>query len=244
MKRVLITGASSGIGMQLSKDYLSMGWQVIACGRDIEKLKSSLGHEDKNLKFCCFELTNRDEVLVNLSTFTELDLVILNAGTCEYIDNPQKFDSNLFERVIRTNIIGTGYCLEATLPKINPGGQLALVSSTVTLLPLTRSEAYGSSKAALDYLARTLAIDLSASGIDVSLIRPGFVDTPLTKKNTFSMPGIINTQQASLYIIKGLKKRKQEINFPLGFYCTLKLLSWLPNALWHRIAIKMIRPTT
>lgn len=242
MKRALITGASSGIGMQLAKAYLADGWHVTACGRSTDKLQEALGSENYQLSFCCFELNSRNQVLSSTTEVEPLDLAVLNAGTCEYIDEAQEFDSELFERVVTTNVIGTGYCLEAILPKIKSGGQLAIVSSTVTLLPLTRSEAYGASKAALDYLTRTLAIDLASKKIDVSLIRPGFVDTPLTRKNTFSMPGIIDGKQASRFIKNGLSKRKQEINFPPGFYYALKGLSLLPNPLWRRIAIKMIRP--
>ena len=111
----------------------------------------------------------------------------------------------------------------------------------MTTLPLTRAEAYGASKSALDYLARTLAIDLAPQNIDVSLIRPGFVDTPLTQKNTFKMPGIISVEQAATLISKGLQQRKLEINFPRSFFYVLKALSLLPNILWRRIAINMVR---
>ncbi|MFT7558336.1 MAG: short-subunit dehydrogenase [Flavobacteriales bacterium] len=250
MKSVIITGASSGIGMHLAKEYLAKGWKVIACGRSYEKLSLALNTNintnvnttAENLTLCCFDLSKRDDVICNASQYKNIDLAILNAGTCEYIDDAKNFDSVLFERVIQTNVIGTAYCLEAILPNINSGGQIAIVSSSATLLPLTRAEAYGASKSALDYLARTLAIDLAPKGIDVSLIRPGFVDTPLTQKNTFSMPGILTAEKASELIVKGIHKRKQEINFPRGFIYILKCLSLLPNALWRRIAIKMIRP--
>jgi short-subunit dehydrogenase len=241
MKRVLITGTSSGIGRQLAKDYLDTGHYVIACGRDIDKLRTSLGSANEQLNLCRFDLNDRLDVLENTKDIHELDLVILNAGTCEYIDDAKNFNSALFERVIQTNLIGTAYCLEALLPKIKSGGQLAVVSSSASLLPLTRAEAYGASKAGLDYLTRTLAIDLSQHNIDVSLIRPGFVDTPLTQKNTFPMPSLISQTQASAFIIKALNKRQKEITFPKAFYFTLKCMSWLPNNLWHHLAIKMAR---
>ena len=241
MKHIVITGANSGIGMALTQAYLAEGYKVTACGRSQEKLAAVLGTNNPNLHFCTFDLSNRDEVMTNTAQMPAIDIVILNAGTCEYIDNPQQFDSLLFARVIQTNVMGTGFCLEAMLPKIKPGGQLAIVSSSVTVLPLTRAEAYGASKAALDYLTRALAIDLAPNKIDVSLIRPGFVDTPLTQKNNFAMPGVLSCDQASRIILKGIQKRKQEINFPRGFFYTMRCLSWLPNTLWRRIAIKMIR---
>ena len=241
MKRVLITGASSGIGMQLAQSYLAAGWQVIACGRSLTKLQAAISSSNPALTLCIFDITQATEVIDQLQQIKSLDLVILNAGTCEYMDQPLPFDSALFKRVIDTNVNGTGYCLEGVLGNIKQGGQLAIVSSSVTLLPLTRSEAYGASKAALDYLTRTLAVDLSPHGVAVSLIRPGFVDTALTQKNTFSMPGMISGEQACQYIMRGLEKRKSEINFPKVFFLIMKVLSLLPNALWRRLAVKMIR---
>ncbi|MCO4837741.1 MAG: SDR family NAD(P)-dependent oxidoreductase [Oceanospirillaceae bacterium] len=241
MKRILITGASSGIGMHLCHSYLLAGWHVIACGRSLDKLEDAISNKHPHLTPCTFDINQPKQTIQTLKQFKSLDCVILNAGTCEYMDDPLSFDSGLFERVIQTNVIGTGYCLEGVISNIKPGGQLAIVSSSVTLLPLTRSEAYGASKAALDYLTRTLAIDLSPNNIAVSLIRPGFVDTALTQKNTFSMPGIITGEQACKYIMLGLEKRKLEINFPKLFFFTMNLLSFLPKKLWRKLAIKMIR---
>ncbi|MGY2498603.1 SDR family NAD(P)-dependent oxidoreductase, partial [Klebsiella pneumoniae] len=111
-----------------------------------------------------------------------LDLLILNAGNCEYMDVADGFDGELFARVIETNLIATGHALAAFLPLLGEGARLAIVSSSVSWLPLPRAEAYGASKAALDYLAATLRLDLKARGIAVTLIRPGFVQTPLTAK--------------------------------------------------------------
>ena len=241
MKRILITGASSGIGMHLANGYLAAGWHVIACGRSLSKLEGAISSVHPELTLCTFDINNQSEVLEALKPFASLDSVILNAGTCEYMDDPLLFDSSLFKRVIETNVIGTGYCLEGVMGNIKQGGQLAIVSSSVTLLPIPRSEAYGASKAALDYLTRTLAIHLSPKGIAVSLVRPGFVDTALTQKNTFSMPTIITGEQACRYIMQGLEKRKLEINFPKVLFFIMNLLALLPNALWRRLAIKMIR---
>ncbi len=239
MKSVLITGASSGIGQQLALDYFNSGWHVYACGRNAERMNSIFKNTDVEcITFDATDLTQTHEALQHLS---QIDLVILNAGTCEYINDAQEFDATLVARVINANVLGTANSLEALIKKVSTGGQIAIVSSTVTLLPLTRAEAYGASKAALDYLTRTLRIDLKDAEIDVSLIRPGFVDTPLTQKNDFPMPGRITVEKASEFIRTGLEKRKAEINFPKLFYVTLKLLSLLPQGLWFNIATRMRR---
>jgi len=236
MKTVLITGASSGIGLQLAKDYADAGWHVIACGRRADILAQQLPGE--RVSKVVFDIQDPEKASDALAEFSSIDLAILNAGTCEYIDDALAFDLALFKRVIDINVIGTANCLTAVLPKLKAGSHLAIVSSTVTTLALTRSQAYGASKSALDYLTLSLAVDLAPT-IDVSLIRPGFVETPLTDKNDFAMPGRISVKKASVYIMEGLAARKKIINFPPLLHTLMTLVSWLPNALWHRIAVKM-----
>lgn len=236
-KHVLVTGASSGLGLQLALDYHQAGWQVIACGRDGGKLKKSLNNPD--IQSCVFDVTDGKAAARALSALPILDLAILNAGSCEYVDDARALDTVLFQRMLDTNVTGTLNSLAPIIERMADGGRLAIVSSLVTQLPLTRAAAYGASKAALDYLARSLRIDLAPHNIKLSLIRPGFVDTPLTRKNTFPMPGRISAAKASQIIRHGLARGCNEISFPWAFATAMGLLSLLPNNLWFRLAVKM-----
>lgn len=237
MKTVLITGATSGIGEALCRHYQKLDWQIIACGRNQEKLAQLELYT--NISAIAVDLCDEVQVQQQLQHVTCIDLVILNAGSCEYIDDAKQFDGQLFARVINANLIAMGYCLAALLPKIPAGGQLALVGSSASYLPFSRAEAYGSSKAAVAYLARSLALDLKAQQIDVSLISPGFVKTPLTDKNDFAMPMQISAQQAATEIANGLSKRTFDIHFPKKFTFILKALSLLPDSCWRIISTRM-----
>lgn len=240
MKQVLITGASSGIGEQLALDYADQGWKVYACGRNAQKL-DFLSAKNSNIQGLAFDVTMPEQI-ASAATQIEgnLDLLILNAGNCEYIDDPLHFDAALFERIIKVNLVSLGYCLEKCLPVLNKGGQLAIVSSSAAYLPFPRASAYGSAKAGASYLAKTLEIELKPHNIDVSLVSPGFVKTPLTDKNEFDMPMKVSVQYASNAIMKGLAKRKKEIHFPSRFTFLLKLLAALPAPIWRSIASKMM----
>jgi NAD(P)-dependent dehydrogenase (short-subunit alcohol dehydrogenase family) len=239
MKRVLITGATSGIGKALVYSYARQGWQVYACGRN-QQARDELSR-NTNISTLTFDIGNQQQIEEATRLLEELDLLILNAGSCEYIDDPKNFDGELFARVINTNLIAVGYCLAVLLPRIKAGGQLALMGSSAAYLPFSRAEAYGSSKAAVAYLAKTLAIDLLPEKISVSLICPGFVKTPLTDKNDFVMPMLITAEQAAGYIVSGLQKRRKEIHFPRKFTLILKIFAYLPAFIWQKIAIRMSR---
>lgn len=240
MKQILITGASSGIGEQLAIDYARQGWRVYACGRNSDKLQS-LQNKHQNLQALSFDVTEPDEIQQAAQQVEgNLDILLLNAGNCEYIDDPMKFDGELFERVINVNLVALGYCLEHFLGKIRKNGQLGIVSSSAAYLPFPRASAYGTSKAGASYLAKTLAIELKPHHIDVSLVCPGFVKTPLTDKNDFEMPMQVSVDFASSAIVKGLAKRKSEIHFPSRFTYFLKLLAALPAPVWKAIARKML----
>ena len=230
--RVLITGASSGIGRQLALDYRRAGWQVWGCGRDEGRLQALADAGITPLQFDARDSAAMARVAAGLPA---LDLVILNAGNCEYMDVAEGFDGALFARVIETNLIATGHALAAFLPRLAPGSRLAIVSSSVSWLPLPRAEAYGASKAALDYLADTLRLDLATRGIGVSLIRPGFVSTPLTAKNDFPMPCLVTVEAASRAIMSGLAAGRHQIHFPRRFIWLLRLFGALPTGLWLRL---------
>ena len=235
--RVLITGATSGIGRQLALDYRRAGWQVWGCGRDGERLQA-LAHEGITpLQFDARDSAAMAEVAAGLP---RLDLLILNAGTCEYMTLDDGFDGELFARVIETNLIATGLALEAFLPLLGRGARLAILSSSVSWLPLPKAEAYGASKAALDYLAATLRLDLQPKGVGVTLIRPGFVQTPLTAKNDFPMPCLVAVTEASRTIRAGLAAGQHQIHFPRRFIWLLRLLGALPVGLWLRLGRSLL----
>lgn len=235
---ILITGATSGIGRQLALDYSKEGHTVWAVGRNRQQL---LELTKNNIKTIEVDLLNRDETLTSLRQPEQIDLAILSAGSCEYIDMPH-FDSALVARVMRINIETMAHSIEGVLPLLrkSKAPHLSLLGSSAAYLPLPRAEAYGASKAAIAYMADTLRISLYREGIHVSLVCPGFVKTPLTDKNDFPMPFITSTKDASNAIRKGIARKKKEIHFPKRFTYLLKAFSILPRSLWQIIALKMV----
>jgi short-subunit dehydrogenase len=123
-----------------------------------------------------------------------------------------------------------------TLMKHKAGG-IALVSSVAGYRGLPKSLVYGPTKAALINLAETLYLDLKDKGLDIYVINPGFVKTPMTDKNDFEMPSIITPEEAAVEIEKGFSKGEFEIHFPKRFTNMLKMLRHLPYSLYFR-AIK------
>jgi NAD(P)-dependent dehydrogenase (short-subunit alcohol dehydrogenase family) len=236
--KILITGTTSGIGLKLAQDYLAAGNTVYCCGRNQTVLQQLVDAYGDRAIPVSFDVQDRADCLAALAALPELDLVILNAGTCEYID-ASNFDAASFERVIRTNLIGLANCLQALIPKLAAGSSLSLMGSSSSYLPLPRAEAYGASKAAIEYLAKTLAITLGKGGIHVSYIAPGFVETPLTDLNDFPMPMRVDVEFASRRIRQGLERKQSEIHFPRLFTGFMKTLALLPNA-WQRFLLAKV----
>ncbi|MDF0732388.1 SDR family NAD(P)-dependent oxidoreductase [Pseudomonas entomophila] len=247
MSRCWLTGASSGIGAALASQLLTAGHQVALGGRRASALHGLVERYPGQALLAVGDIAEAAQVTDMVRGIEQawgaLDVVILNAGTCEYLE-PGQFDAATVERMVRTNLIGASHCLEAALPLLRRGQRphLVVVGSSVTWLALPRAGAYGASKAALRYLVESLRIDLQAEGIDVTLVSPGFVDTPLTRRNDFPMPVLWSAERAAQYIAKRLPRRPLEIRFPTLFIIVLRLLGALP-ARW-RLALgrRLARP--
>ncbi|GHA33984.1 SDR family NAD(P)-dependent oxidoreductase [Photobacterium aphoticum] len=239
-KNVLITGASSGIGRQLALDYAEQGWTVFACGQNAERL-AQLANAHQNIQTVQFDMTDLAETQAALQALPVVPaLIILNAGTCEYIEHGE-IDTDLFRRVFEVNVFGTLHCIQALQTQFDSMTHLVLMGSTASYVPLPRAEAYGASKAAIAYLANTLALDLEPQGVTVSLVSPGFVETPLTDKNDFPMPMRVPVAFASEKIQAGIAAKKREIHFPLTFSLFLKSIALLPLPMQLWVVKRMTR---
>ncbi|MGM0521287.1 MAG: SDR family NAD(P)-dependent oxidoreductase [Pseudomonadota bacterium] len=248
-QRIWLTGATSGIGEAVANKLLDEGHQVVLSARSADKL-DALCASHTNAIALPLDISDRNAVLAAGETIRErlgaLDLVLLNAGTCEYVDMPD-FDMALIERVFTPNLYGTLYGVEAALPLLRAArkegrpARLAATSSASAYLPLPRAEAYGASKAAVSYFLQSLRLDLHQEGIGVSLIHPGFVKTPLTERNDFPMPMRVSVDHAAEAILNGLAKGTLDIHFPRRFTYLVKLIGILPPGLRHAIGLRMAR---
>lgn len=248
-QRVWVTGASSGIGKELCKTLCSLGVTVIASARSTTKLEQLIAetkHEPGTIISAPLDITNNqaiDECLANLARNNSFpDLAILNAGTHDPFSAHQ-FCSARAKALINTNLYGTINCLDPLLRYYHEhnSGHIAVVSSAAGYSGLPTAAAYGASKAALINLCESLYLDLKKTNIKLQLITPGFVKTPLTDRNQFTMPSLISSHQAAQLIIKGLTSNSFEIRFPKLFMYTLALLKLLPYSLYFKVISTVIK---
>lgn len=246
VKHIWITGAGSGIGRSLALLYAAQGHKVIISGRNLDKLDQVADEAavlPGNIIPLVFDVTDSDSVektSAGLSQSAEyLDLVILNAGACEYIKKGF-LDPALFKRVLDTNFFGMIHSINAALPLMRRAPQrphLAGVCSLAAFIGFPRAEAYGASKAAARYLLHSVRTDYHEL-MDVTVINPGFVTTPMTASNDFPMPFEMTADEAAGRISNALQKRPLEFNFPKRLTATLRLAQLFKGSWYKRISKK------
>lgn len=246
---IWITGASSGLGRSLALQLAGEGNRVIASARNQDELEK-LASLDANITPLPCDITNEKEMealparIEGISP--SLDQVILNAGNCEYLDFPDP-DWSAVRRVMEVNFFGTVNCVKLALPLLRKSSRgrphLVAVVSQVTAAPFPRAEAYGASKAAMRYFFDSLRMDLAAEDIDVTVVNPGFVDTPLTRKNDFPMPFLMQVEEAAERIVKNMAARPKHYSFPLRLSALLSLSKLLPGVWQKMVAPSAAAPT-
>lgn len=236
---IWIVGASSGIGRSLALQLAEAGNFVIISGRREDSLKEVAEHFPKRISALTMDASDvgdGSDLRDKLQAITDaIDIVIMAAGTVEYEDSLE-LDVNMYKRVFDGNFFSMVNTLAIAKPFLEAAQQRAYIvgiSSLSMMIGFPRAEAYGASKAAADYFLHSLSLDLPQRKYDVSIVRPGFVETPMTSTNDFPMPFLLSAEEAATRIIRGMEKRKRLIVFPKRLYFIIKFLSWFPT-LWYR----------
>lgn len=234
-----ITGASTGIGRELALRLAAQGVRVAASARSKAKLED-LTAQDPNIVAVAVDVTNRQDVAAAHARIVRelgpIDLAILNAGIWDPM-GAGDFDAARAARSMAVNYGGIANALEPLLPAMitRRRGHVALVASVAGYRGLPDAAAYAPSKAAVISLAEVLRPDLARHGVTVSLVNPGFVETPMTAVNTFPMPFIVSADVAAKHILRGLETQRFEIAFPWQTVSGLKVLRALPYAVYFPI---------
>ena len=237
-RTVWLVGASTGIGRATAARLHGLGARVIVSARSRDALDSFVA-EHPSSDAIALDATDRDAMhdaaARIVSVHGRIDLAMYCAGTYAAM-RATDFDLDVALRHTRINYDGALVMLDAVLPQMLRqakaghklgAGHISLVSSVAGFRGLPQSLAYGPTKAALINLAETLYLDLQPQGIAVSIVNPGFVETPLTAHNQFKMPALITPDEAALEILRGWRHGDFEIHFPKRFTRWLKLLRHL-----------------
>lgn len=244
-----LVGASSGIGRALALRLAAAGWQVAATARRAEALEALAAEAPGPGRVVPFPGDVTDAAaMAELAAAVEahlgpMDRALFNQGDYEPM-GLDAFDPALFERLMRINYLGMVNGLAAVMPAmIRRGrGEILLTASLAGYRGLPRAAPYGASKAAVISMAESLQPELAQKGVRLRVINPGFVRTPMTDKNRFPMPFLMETDAAVEAILRGLEGRRFEIRFPRPFALIMHGLRLLPYGVFLRITQRMLKP--
>lgn len=254
-QRVWIVGASSGIGAELALGLQRRGARVAVSSRRESALREVMAKappppvdaQDPTHPAVILPLdVNQAEAVAQgcaslVRQWGGIDLVLWVAGIYQPM-RAQSFDLPAARRMLHTNLESVYGGLDAVLPVLlaQRAGGLALVSSVAGYSGLPEALAYGPTKAAMINLAESLYLDLRPAGIAVYLVSPGYVDTPATAGNDYTMPALISARQAADATLAGIEAGRFEIHYPRRFTTWLKLARLLP----YRLYFALVRRVT
>ena len=237
--KILITGASSGLGAELARQYATKDNSLILLARREDKLralKEELSPYAKNVKIIVADVTEFEILQKKIEILGFIDMLILNAGIS--IGHSEELTSFMdFKRLYDVNVLASHAILEVLLPKFQEqkSGKIVFISSLASLISMPTSKAYSSTKRAVNAYAEGLRYKYNKDGIKVINILPGFIVSEMTDKNKFKMPFLLSTQEGVQKIIKAIEKNKRIYAFPLRFYLIISTLNLLPKFLREKI---------
>ncbi len=245
-KVVMITGASSGIGRGLALELGKRGARIglVARRKDLlDEIVSEL--EAQGGRALALPVNVQDATAVQAAAdrltaeFGPIDVLIANAGIGATSDAASLKASEVAD-VMGVNVIGVANCVAAVAPQMaaRGSGQLVAISSLAAYRGLPKSAAYCASKAAVSSLFESFRLDLKPRGIDVTIIHPGFIKTPLTAGRQAQMPFLMELDDAVKKIVRAIEKRRKSYAFPWQLATVVRLGLIMPNFLYDQISRK------
>jgi short-subunit dehydrogenase len=234
---VIITGGSSGIGAALAVALSKPGTVVGITGRDEARLKSVADRcrgRGAEVQIGCFDIRDRcalETFIEKMDSQRPLDLVVANAGVAETLSRGTIVESEgASASQIETNLIGLVDTVEIAVRRMAPQGrgQIALMCSLSAVTPLPHAPVYSATKAAVRAYGDALRPGLADHGVGLSIIFPGYVNTPMERRFSTPKPFLMSAERAAMRIHRGLSKRKAYIAFPWLLYFGATLASRAP----------------
>lgn len=239
--RIVITGASSGLGEALALHYATKDNKLVLIARREDRLSDvaqrcrDKGAEVETIIADVNDFERMKEIGARLSV-RSIDRIILNAGvSVGHSGGVTPFAD--FERLFKTNFLSVHALLEPIIPKLieQTSGEVVFISSLASLFTMPTSIAYSSSKRALNAYAEGLHYQLRPYGITVMTIMPGFIDSEMTQKNRFKMPFLMSTEEGIARITHAIERKKIRFAFPFRFYLMIRIVSLFPQSLRDKI---------
>jgi short-subunit dehydrogenase len=239
-KTILITGASSGIGAALARAHARSGVALMLWGRDAARLDDvagqcrALGATVTSQIFDLRDAAGFAARLAAADAATPIDLVIFNAGLGGSVPDDARAEApETAQAVAEVNfvapVVGANVMADAMAKR--GAGQIVLIGSISESYPLPMAPTYAATKAGLRLFAEALGLRLSKHGVMVTLVSPGFIDTPMSRKVPEAKPFLITADAAAAVIARGIAAQKRVIVVPWQFAVIRAVTSLLPRAL-------------
>lgn len=236
--RVVISGASSGLGLALAQHYLQQGAHIAACARRTDLLQAL--SEQFPGQVYCYPLDVRDAAALQAAAHDFItragvpDIVIANAGVSRGTLTDYAEDVDAFQQVMDINVMGVVKTFQPFMSAMRKAGNGTLVgvASVAGFRGIPGSEAYSASKAALISYLESLRVELHGSGVSVVTLCPGYIETPMTEINPYAMPFILPANEAARRMARVIAARKSFAVVPWQMGLVGSLLKILPNWLY------------